>query len=109
MLAKGWLLGLQFYTLFQDGLYFEITRKAVSYAMQIRQAFAEKGIPFYIDSPTNQQFVILDQAAADRLAEKYVFEFQCKTDAAHSCVRFCTSWSSTEEEIQALLADIQAL
>jgi len=27
VLAKGWLLGLQFYELFKDGLYFEITKE----------------------------------------------------------------------------------
>lgn len=109
MLAKGWLLGLQFYTLFKDGLYFEMTKKAVGQAMQIRQAFAEKGIPAYIESPTNQQFVILEDSMMKTLAQKYIFEFELKIDDTHSCVRFCTSWSTTQEEIDALVADIHAL
>ena len=54
MLAKGWTLGLQFYTLFENDLYFEITGRADKYAMEIREAFEKKGIDFYIDSPTNQ-------------------------------------------------------
>lgn len=109
MLAKGWLLGLQFYTLFQDGLYFEITKKAVSYAMEIKKAFAEKGIPAYIESPTNQQFVVLENSVMDKLAEKYIFEYELKVDDTHSCVRFCTSWSTKEEDIHTLIADIRAL
>ena len=54
MLAKGWILGLQFYTLFKDGLYFKITKEADKYALRIKDAFAEKGIPAYIEAlPTN--------------------------------------------------------
>lgn len=109
MLAKGWLLGVQFATLFKDGLYFEITKQAVSYAMQIKKAFAEKGIPSYIESPTNQQFVILSNEQMDTLAKNYVFEFEKKIDETHSCVRFCTSWYTTQEEIDALVGDIQRL
>lgn len=109
MLAKGWLLGLQFYTLFKDGLYFDITRKAVSYAMQIKRAFEEKGIPAYIESWTNQQFVVLENSVMEKLAEHYIFEYEQKIDETHSCVRFCTSWSTKQEEIEALVADIRTL
>lgn len=109
MLAKGWLLGLQFYTLFKDGLYFEITKNAVKYALQIKEAFAAKGIPSFIDSPTNQQFVVVENSIMNKLAEKYVFEYDHKVDDTHNCIRFCTSWSTKEEEIEALIADILAL
>ena len=109
MLAKGWLLGLQFYTLFKDGLYFHITKKAVDQAMRLRQAFSEKRIPAYIHSPTNQQFVVLTQKQIDTLAEKYIFEFERQVDEFRACVRFCTSWSTTDEEVDALIADIRAL
>lgn len=109
MLAKGWLLGLQFYTLFKDGLYFEITKKAVDYAMRIKAAFAAKGIPFFMESPTNQQFVVVENSLMEKLAEKYVFEFEQKVDDTHSCIRFCTSWSTKEEEIEELIRDIEAL
>lgn len=109
MLAKGWLLGLQFYTLFHDGLYFEITKKADEYAMQIKDAFAAKGIPAYIESFTNQQFVVVENRIMDKLAEKYVFEYELKIDENHSCIRFCTSWSTREEEVEELIRDIKAL
>ena len=94
MLAKGWLLGLQFYTLFKDGLYFEICKRANEYAMMIKKAFEDKNIPFYYDSPTNQQFVILDSKMMEKLSEKYVFEYEKKIDENHACVRFCTAWST---------------
>ncbi len=109
MLAKGWLLGLQYLTLFRDGLYFEITKKADVLAMQIKEAFAAKGIPSYIESCTNQQFVILENSQMETLAKNHIFEYDRKIDENHTSVRFCTSWASKQEEIDALTADISRL
>lgn len=109
LLAKGWLLGVQFYTLFQDGLYFEITKNAVSYALQIKEAFAQKGIPSFIESPTNQQFFVLNKKQMEQLGEHFIFEYDHEIDEEHSCVRFCTSWSTKEEDIKALISAIQNL
>ena len=109
MLAKGWLLGVQFATLFQDGLYFEITKRAVEYAMQIKHAFEDKGISSYIESFTNQQFVVLTNEQMEELSKKYLYEFEKKVDEVHVCVRFCTSWSTKQEEVDALIKDIKNL
>ena len=109
MLAKGWLLGLQFHTLFKDDLYLNITKKAVTLAMKLRDAFAQKKIPAYVHSPTNQQFVVLTKQQMDTLAKKYIFEFEQQLTDDLVCVRFCTSWCTTEAEADALVADIQAL
>lgn len=109
MLAKGWLLGLQFYTLFKEGLYFDITKKADEYAKRIKEAFAQKGIPSYIESCTNQQFVVVENAVMDQLAKNFIFEYEKKIDETHSCIRFCTSWSTKEEEVTALTAAVAEL
>lgn len=69
VLAKGWILGLQFYTLLHDGTYFAITKRADEYAMQLRDAFRQKGIEELVVSPTNQQFVILSQEQARKLGQ----------------------------------------
>lgn len=109
MLAKGWLLGIQFYELFKDGLYFEIGKRANKFALKIKKAFNERQIPSYIESSTNQQFVVVENKAMDKLAQKYVFEFEARIDDSHSCVRFCTSWSTKEEDVEELLKDINIL
>ena len=109
LLAKGWVLGLQFYTLFRDGTYFDITERADRYAMDIRRAFAEKGVESYIDSPTNQQFLLLTEEQKEKLAKNHIFENQFQTRDGRFCVRFCTSWSTKEADVQALLRDIRAL
>lgn len=109
LLAKGWVLGLQFYTLFRDDTYFDITERADRYAMDIRRAFAEKGVESYIDSPTNQQFLLLTEEQKEKLAKNHIFENQFQTRDGRFCVRFCTSWSTKEADVQALLRDIRAL
>lgn len=109
MLAKGRLLGIQFETLFEDGLYFEVSKHAVGLAMKIRRAFEAKGIKMLFDSKTNQQFPILPNEMMDKLAEKYAFSFWCKVGETHSAVRFCTSWATKEENVAELLSDIEKL
>ncbi len=106
MLAKGRLLGIQFETLFEDGLYFKIAKHADDLAMKIRRAFEEKGIKMLFDSKTNQQFPILPNEVMEKLAEKYAFSFWCKVGEDHTAVRFCTSWATLEENVNALLEDI---
>ncbi|GED67706.1 amino acid lyase [Brevibacillus reuszeri] len=109
LLAKGRLLGIQFETLFENGLYFEISSHAVEMAMMIREAFREKGFSFRYDSPTNQQFPILPNAMLSELGKKYSFSFWEKFDSEHSVVRFCTSWATKKENVEMLIEDIKAL
>lgn len=109
MLAKGRLLGIQFETLFEDGLYFDISRHAVQLAMMIRAAFAEKGFSFRYDSTTNQQFPILPDEICKELGKKYSFSHWEKADETHSVVRFCTSWATKRENVETLIEDIRAL
>lgn len=109
MLAKGWLLGLQFDVLFTDGLYQRICRRAVEDALRIRRAFEEAGIALYGSSKTNQQFAVLSREQLAALEGKYVYETWCRYDETHQVVRFCTSWGTTQENVEALIRDIQAL
>lgn len=106
MLAKGRLLGIQFQTLFEDGLYFELSRHAVAQAMRIRDAFRAKGYSFLVDSPTNQQFPILHNDMLESLSGKFKFSIWQKVDENHTAVRFCTSWATTAEAVDALVASI---
>ena len=104
MLAKGWLLGVQFDTLFTEGLYFKIARNAVAQAMKIKQVLEEKGYKAFVNSPTNQQFYEIDNATLERLRPHVNYSYIAPTDATHSVVRFCTSWATTDEQVDALLA-----
>lgn len=109
LLAKGRLLGVQFDTLFTDGLYFEISRHAIDAAEQLKQIMRDAGLKFYRESPTNQQFVILEDDILDKLKDQVAFSFWEKYDETHTVVRFATSWSTTKEDLDRLkeiLADL---
>lgn len=102
LLAKGRLTGVQFDALFSNDLYFEIGRHAIRMAEKLKTVFHDKGIPFYLESPTNQQFIILDNAQMERLRRQVCFSFWEKYDDNRTVVRFVTSWSTTEEDLQKL-------
>ncbi len=104
MLAKGRVLGVQFDALFTDGLYFEIGREAVALAMKLKKAFVEKGYPLFLDSPTNQQFVILTAEQEARLTREAAFERWEPVGEGRYAERFVTSWATTEAQVDALIA-----
>ena len=102
LLAKGRLLGVQFDVLFTDGLYLEISRHAIEMAERLKQIFREKGYAFFLESPTNQQFLILENAKMEELSKHVGFSFWEKYDETHTVVRFATSWSTREEDVERL-------
>ena len=109
LLAKGRLLGVQFDALFTDGLYFRIGKHEADTAEKLKALFKERGIPLWLDSPTNQQFVELEDGQIEKLKEKVAFSFWEKTDERHTVIRFVTGWSTTEEELDALAAALDEL
>lgn len=106
MLAKGRILGIQFLALFEDGLYFKLSKHADEMAQIIRQACAECGFEFLYDSPTNQQFPIMPDDLIKRLEELYVFSHTKRLDHRRSAIRICTSWATRREDVEQLVADI---
>ena len=103
LLAKGRLLGIQFDTLFTDHLYENISRHAIDMAEMLKDGFRRKGYRFYLESPTNQQFLILENREMERLQEKVAFSFWEKYDENHTVVRFATSWATREEDVRSLM------
>ena len=102
LLAKGWLLGLQFDTLFTDNLYGRISKHAIDMAELLKKEFQKKGYEFFIESPTNQQFIILENHRMERLREQVSFSFWEKYDENRTVVRFATSWATKKEDVEAL-------
>ena len=102
LLAKGWLLGLQFDTLFTDELYWKISRRAIETAALLKEVLRENELPFYLESPTNQQFVVLENEQMEALKPHVAFSFGEKLDEKYTVVRFATSWATTKEEIMEL-------
>ena len=105
LLAKGRLLGIQFETLMEDGLYLRIARHAIDQANKLKTIFLQKGYPFYIDSPTNQQFPILTRAQMQAVsAAEVLFEVWAQLPDGRCVTRFATSWATTDAHLEALEA-----
>ncbi|HFI0252845.1 TPA: low specificity L-threonine aldolase [Streptococcus suis] len=103
LLAKGRVTGVQFDCLFTDDLYLELGRHAIAMAEQLIQILQEKGYRFYLKSPTNQQFVIVKNEELTRLTEAGIaYGFWEKYDDSHSVIRFATSWSTSQEDLDEL-------
>ncbi|MBR5021849.1 MAG: aminotransferase class I/II-fold pyridoxal phosphate-dependent enzyme [Oscillospiraceae bacterium] len=109
MLAKGWLLGLQFKTLFENDLYFAISAHADQMADKLRKALTDLGYALYLPGTTNQVFVTLPDKLLNELGEEFTFAVWEKPDEKHTTVRFCTSWATTDENVDALCAALKNL
>ena len=107
MLAKGWLLGVQFEALFRDDLWLETAEHANEQAQKLSKGLSDLGVKFYIDSPTNQIFPIFTDEQVEKLKKFVAFDFIAKVDETHSAVRFVTSWATPEENVDFLLLAIQ--
>lgn len=102
LLAKGRLVGIQFDALFTDDLYLKIGEHAILMAEKLKKIFADRGYRFLLESPTNQQFVILENRELERLKDLIAFSVWESVDEDHTAVRFATSWSTTQEDLDAL-------
>ena len=109
MLAKGRLLGVQFGVLMEDGLYFELGKHAVKLADQIRETFDRLGVSYLVPGTTNQIFPILSDTFLDELCKKFMFTEMERVDGNHRAVRFCTSWASTQENVDTLCRELERL
>ncbi len=102
LLAKGRLLGVQFDALFTNNLYFDISKHAIDMAEGLKQLLKEKGCKFYLESPTNQQFIVLENDKLKKLEGKVAYSFWERMDENHTVIRLATSWCTREEDIEAL-------
>lgn len=109
MLAKGWLLGVQFDALLQDDLYFKISAQANVLAERIRQTLRELKYDMMVETTTNQLFPILPDEHLEKLSENFTFAEMGRIDSKHRAIRFCTSWATAEASVDALCAALCAL
>lgn len=108
MLAKGFVLGIQFEELFKDGLFFELAKHANEMSSYIKENLQKLEVCFTIDSPTNQLFAKFDKEIAKKLIEKFGCELWEKHDD-HYIVRFVTSYKTTKEDCNKLIYEIKNL
>lgn len=104
LLAKGRIAGLQFDTLFTDGLYERLGRHAIDAADRLRAALVEKGYELAFSAPTNQIFLVLDKAQYEALSRRVETSFWESRPDGRTVVRLATSWATAPEDVDALIA-----
>ena len=109
MLAKGWLLGVQFAALFEGNRYIEIAAHANRMAQKLQDAMEACGLPFFIKTTTNQIFPILPNMLIEELQKEYAFQVWEAMDETHTAMRFVTSWSTEEKEVDRFIEFVNAL
>ena len=103
ILAKGRLLGVQFQAILQGDLYCSLARQANAMAQRLRLGLQAMGVPLAFPSPSNQVFPVVTRETARALAEVCAFEVQHPVDSHRLCIRLVTAWTTTAEEVDALL------
>ena len=103
LLAKGWMLGVQFDELFTDGLYLKCGKNAIDCAERLKAGLIAKGYHMYLDSPTNQQFIVIETAKLAELGKQVAYGFMETYDAEHTVIRFATSWATRMEDVDKLI------
>ena len=108
MMAKGFLLGVQYETFFEDGLYYDLGRHSTKLALQLRDGMTALGISFLSPSPSNQQFPILPDRVLARLEGDFHWEVTRKMDDKNTAIRLVTSWATRQEAVDAWLQALKA-
>ena len=103
LLAKGWMLGVQFDELFTAGLYMKCGKNAIDCAERLKAGLISKGYNMYLDSPTNQQFIVIETAKLEELGKQVAYGFMETYDAEHTVIRFATSWATRMEDVEKLI------
>lgn len=102
LLAKGRLLGVQFDALFTDQLYMHISKHAIDMAMIMKEELKKRDYRFAIDSPTNQQFIIVENDKLEDIKKHVMYSFWQRYDETHTIIRLATSWATTKEDVEKL-------
>lgn len=109
ILAKGFVIGVQFEELFRENLYTELGKRSIDMMKPLKKAFEKAGIPILAESFTNQIFPVFPNALAEEINKKYLTTFQCKPDTEHTCLRFCTSWATSADAVEDFVKDFEEI
>ena len=107
MMAKGFVMGIQFEVLFKDNLFFELAKHANEMAEQLAEVITKHGFDFYVEHASNQVFPIFPNDLLAKMEKEFVYLVQYKIDEYNSVVRFVTSWATDHESIDAFKAFLE--
>lgn len=102
LMAKGFVIGIQFEALFKDNLFYELGFHANKMAEKIANVFRDCGYSFLAPPVTNQIFPIIHNSILGEFSKKFGFLVQEKVDEKHTAIRIVTSWATTQESVDEL-------
>ena len=102
LLAKGRLLRVQFDTLFSNNWYKRIGKHTINLSEKLKNILHEKNYKFYLESLTNQQFIVIENIKMEELEKKVSFSFWEKYDDKLTVIRLATRWVTTEKDLNEL-------
>lgn len=108
LLAKGFVVGIQFEEAFKDNLYFDMGQHENALAQFLTDELKKMGVPFLTESSTNQIFPIFSNDIVSKLHELYDFEIWEEV-GDRICIRFVTSWFTKKAVCEQLIEDIKKL
>lgn len=107
MLAKGRLLGIQFYEIFKDDLYFDLAKHSNDMASILKEGIKKLGYDFMIETSTNQIFPIFSNELLEKIDSKYEYTVWQKWDDESKVIRLATSWATPEEKVREFVDDLK--
>lgn len=119
MLAKGFVIGMQFEALFapvetegnevkcKEVLYYELGKHANQMADRVVKALFNYGYQFFVPVYSNQLFVIMPNDLIEELGKNFNFIVNNVVDENNSAIRLVTSWATKQENVDALLDFLQ--
>lgn len=103
LLAKGYLMGIQFETMFKTNLYFDLASHANLMAEYLAYKLEEKGVELYKRQESNLVFAILSKEQIEKVSGEFKIEVNEAYDDSHMIVRLAMTWATKREEIEAFI------
>jgi threonine aldolase len=100
--AKGYILGIEFLTLFEDNLFIKIAEEQNKHAEHLQKELKKLGVEMLINSSTNQIFPIFKKEVVEKLKEHILFDiWEERVD--DTVIRLVTNFKTTKDDIDKVL------
>lgn len=106
ILAKGWLIGMQFIGLFENDDFYKCAKYSNELACTIQNEVIRLGFPLFMKSSTNQVFIVLNQIQYAYLKERVDFTIWTRWDDC-IVIRLVCSWHTKREDVTKLCQYLQ--
>ncbi len=103
LLAKGFVLGIQFDELFTNDLYIKLAQNAIDCATEIRAALKQKQYKMLCDNTTNQIFVIMQNEKLNQISKSAKLQVWQPISESETAVRIATSWATKKSDVERLI------